>query len=248
MAEKVKKDLVGSIRNDIAAGIGIISDSISAGAQASVSKGILLIKYLVMTFVVAFAYAMLLGIPYMGDTIFIPLALLILMFHYEFLGMPANDRMRLAKNTLLSAIILAVVFYLFMFSSGGKSAAAVADDGAAPGQQEQAGQGEAAQPSVAAILASSISIFLFVLFVFMPIYMVKAGAGFMQAARSSFKFISKNSMKTMSYVLLLLLSFSTLSSLPALVGLTPLSALLFMLLGYAFFVFTYSFWERCRPA
>lgn len=245
MADK-RKDLVSSLRADMATGIGIISDSVSSGTQASFSKGILLLKYLVMTVVVAFAYVMLLGVPYMGETIFIPLSLLILMFHYEFIGLPVSDRTRLAKNVILSAILLAMIFHLFMFSSANTGKGAFANDGTPTGPQ--ASQSDATEQSVPAILASSISIFLFVLFVFMPIYMVKAGAGFMQAAKSSFKFIAKNSMKTMSYVLLLLLSFSTLSSLPVLVGLAPLSALLFMLLGYAFFIFTYSFWERCRPA
>ncbi|MCX8205675.1 MAG: hypothetical protein N3H30_00395 [Candidatus Micrarchaeota archaeon] len=264
MATKEKGNLLGSVKSDIIAGFGIISDSISSGTQLSLSKGWLLLKYLVMTFVVAFAYVMLASVPYMGHTIFIPISLLILMFHHEMLGVPASDRARLAKNAFLTAILLAVVFYLFAFAaappaeSGGALNATVQansspNESAADAAPQKLGGSDGPQAqqhgaSIPAIIASSLSIFLFALFAFMPVYMVKAGAQFTQAAKSSFKFISRNSMKAMSYLLLLLLSFSAISSLPAAIGLAPLSAVIFMLLGYAFFVFAYAFWERCRPA
>ncbi len=238
---KSGKGFFDTVGSDISKGISILSDSFAEGFSRTTSHQFLIIKYTLLAIVLSVVYALLSQIPYFTYTIVLPLSLLILTFYHEMLQIKITDKKRVAANTLMLSLILFVIYLLFSFNA--PSPGAVGPEGL---NSTMGVQQTAPEHNIPSILASSAAIFLFALFLFMPIYMVKAGATPVKAVRSAFTFVSRNSMKTMTYMLILIILISFLSMLPSAIGLAVLSPLLFMLLSYAMLIFIYSFWEKCR--
>jgi len=233
MAEKKEDNgFFENLQHDFRKGVDDLTISLDNGLNNSRAHLVLLAKYTVFTLIVAFVYAALIVIlpdmaQYLTYTLFIPLAVLILLFHHELFSVPVKDINRFAFNSLALAIFFILIYLPLSYTLS-----------------HQTPEGEPQSPLT--IISSTIAIFIFVIFLFIPIYLVKAGASPLGAVRNTFKFMTKNAIKGMFYVVMLLMLLSVLSSLPSLVGVVMLSPVLFVFLSYCVFVFAGSFWERCR--
>lgn len=235
--KKDERGFFGKLQSEFWSGLSILGASLDSGLNTLKSKPFLLAKYTIFTLVVAFIYVALIvqlpeATPYLSYVLFAPLAVLMLMFHHELFSLPVKDIGRFIYNSIVLAAFFLIIYLLFSYTASHQ---------APPGTEDAL---QAQSPLV--LVSSTIAIFLFVLFLFLPLYMVKAGSAPFGAVRSAFKFLSKNAIKGVSYVVVLLMALSTISSLPSLVGLTIISPIIFVFLSYGVFIFISSFWEQCR--
>ncbi len=231
--KKTDKGFFQKIQAEFSEGMHALSSSLDRGLNDTKEKPVLIVKYGILTLAVAFLYVGLMFLlpemaAYLSYTLFIPVAVLILMFHHELFAIPMKDIKRFALNTLAIAVFFLVIYLLFTYS-----ASQPADTPETP-------------RSPLALVASTAAIFMFVLFLFLPVYMVKSGATPLGAIKNAFRFLSKNAIKGMFYVVLLLLLLSAITTIPSIIGLALVSPIIFVLLSYCLFIFINSFWEHCR--
>ncbi|MGC8923697.1 MAG: hypothetical protein ACP5H8_00680 [Candidatus Micrarchaeia archaeon] len=219
------KGLLEKAKDDIIDGYSKIKRSLSEGSSAFLNNTYILLKYTLLTIVLSVSYVFIQGIPYISYAYLLPATVLILHFHYEFLIIPVKDLKRFSFNTLSLTFLLLISYVTITFNPQSHS-------------QDQF-------PTVH-LISTFISLFSFALFLFQPVYMVKAGATPLKALKNAFGFISNNALKTMTYIIILFFALSILSSIPSLTPLSFLSPVVFIYLSYGVFIFIHSFWEVCR--
>lgn len=218
-----KPGFFDKLKLDMNEGVRIISESIKSGWSSTKSRLVLLTKYALLTIVLSIAYVLISSYtPYAIYTIFIPLGVLLLYFYHEMLQIKVKNKMRFFWNALVIGVIIFIIASLLSYSASQNDS------------------------SPLSIISSSMGIFLLVIFLFMPIYVVKAGATPAKALKSSFMFATKNAMKTMFYVFFLIITLSIISSIPALIGATVITPILFSYLAYALFIFIIVYWDTCK--
>ncbi|MCX8200428.1 MAG: hypothetical protein N3G76_03080 [Candidatus Micrarchaeota archaeon] len=225
-----KKGFAERIRAEFFDGVSKVSLSMKNGLDDAAIRWPLMLKYTVFTLIVAFLYvaglAMFPDMSLVSYTVFLPISALILLFHHELFSIQVKDIARLAYSTVMLSLFFFVVYQLFSYGTAGSHA------------------GDKSGPL--AIASSTLAMFLFVIMLFMPAYSVKAGSSPLSALKNAFRFLARNAVKGMFYVIVLLTALSLLTAAFSMIGLAFASPIVFIFLSYTIFIFINAFWEVCR--
>ncbi|MEM3364607.1 MAG: hypothetical protein QXS93_03815 [Candidatus Micrarchaeia archaeon] len=225
-----KEGFFTKVKSEFSEGTEKVFISFKKGYDGIAPNTVLLLKYTVLTLIVAFLYAGALVLfpdfSAFSYSVFLPISILIILFYHELLNVQVRDFYRVIYDSLVLAFFFLVVYFLFSYSAAGQSA----------------GSG----PGVVAIAASTVAMFIFVVMLFSPVYMVKAGATPLNALKNAFRFISRNAIKGMFYIIVLLLVLSSVTALLSAIGLVFVSPIAFVFLSYCMFIFVNAFWDCCR--
>lgn len=226
---KKEKSFFEKIKDDLFMGTKRIIDSLKEGFSLIYEKKILVIKYVLVSILIAFIVGLFIEqyLIYSLGVLLLLFSILILLFHYELFEKPLKNKSRFAKNVLFMFVILVLISFLFSFNAD-------------PDPQVN-------ESHPAKIISSSLAFILLVFFFFQSIYLVKAGAGPKIALKSTFNFLGKYGMSAMFYVLLLVFLFA-LSTIPSVFNPIFIIFSVFLFFGtiYGMFILLYVFWKNTK--